>query len=160
MKKLLASLALCIPFYLIAQGFGIFGKDQPYFAEDEVSSGGGPQVDLTNIFGWWIAGSNTFQNVDGTDPATNGSLAKYWGDVSGNGYNLTNGSGGPMLVTNVIDGEPVMYFGTNAFPLLFGDTGGGQGYSQPYWIFIMAKRGTVTGVGQQNLITQNGVGNP
>jgi hypothetical protein len=34
MKKLLASLALCLPFYLIAQGFGIFGKDQPYFADD------------------------------------------------------------------------------------------------------------------------------
>lgn len=39
MKRLLAFLALCLPIYILAQGFGSFTHDQPYLAKDATGSG-------------------------------------------------------------------------------------------------------------------------
>lgn len=59
MKRLLAIIALCVPVCLIAQGFGAFGTDQPFFAQDVTSSipGVPPALSL-----WWSHGDISSNN--------------------------------------------------------------------------------------------------
>jgi len=77
MKRILASLALCIPFYLVAQGFGIFGKDQPYFSDDTTSASLPPAPDtIPGLSYWW----------DFTDAAKTTITSGKYEEVLNKGY--------------------------------------------------------------------------
>jgi len=117
MKKLLASLALCLPFYLIAQGFGIFGKDQPYFAADSVSD-----IDVPcDFFDAWNPTTNInqfaiydFNCLSGSDGTVITNVDDY-NDYQSHDLTSTNG---PYLTNNsseINNRKYVKFNGTNNY---------------------------------------------
>ena len=69
MKRLLASIALCFPICLIAQGFGVFGTDQPFFAKDLAASASAPIVfPHTNQLKYFFVSSDLTNGLVATWP--------------------------------------------------------------------------------------------
>lgn len=77
MKRLLALVALCLPIYILAQGFGSFTHDQPYFSANTSSQSNDPP-DFPNAF----------VDYDVGDTNTNGDLIATLFDRTTNKFHL------------------------------------------------------------------------
>lgn len=140
MKRLLALIALCLPIYLFAQGFGSFSHDQPYLAKDISSASSAPDPQIYGAKYWWrfhdmptnsfvtnwsdtISGSIWTNGSVGATRPTNSSLGVYFTRASS--QNLTN-FGNPEIATNSTHFLIINRTATTSFQYMLSyDTGGG-----------------------------------
>lgn len=148
MKRLIAFAVLCLPIYLLSQGFGDLKTDQPYLAADRSS---GVVVPTASFYAWYDAALLLTNDSTSASPPANNDRLGTWGAYKGNVTNLVGqrGSGGlttPLyLATGSNTNGPAirntaLFSSWSQFARNLNEWSGGSPIAQPITFFMVFKK--------------------
>ncbi len=127
MKKLLLVIVVCVPLYLIAQGFGSFSHDQPFLAKDFISGSS------TNPFSnaqYWYTASNGPANINGA--STNSGTVTSWSNLGLRGGSVDAAGVASWYSNTAVNGHAGVFFPNSGSARL--DSSTIPNTYQPLWL--------------------------
>ena len=106
-KYLLTYLFLIFAFAFLYCHLGFASQHHFFISQNTQVGGFSDPSDISDLLGWWDA---TDVN-DGSEPSNDTAIGT-WQDLSGNGYNLTQGNSSeqPKYYTNIQNSKPIVRF--------------------------------------------------